>query len=73
MSIAGPYVYYACKINAYIHENKPEGKQFPHISDYWRVLVGMVIVVIAKESFIVAVAPLFSAISKHPDSNKVKK
>ncbi len=25
MSIAGPYVYYACKINAYIHANKLEG------------------------------------------------
>ena len=49
-SIAIPFVYYSIVVNAYGTANKPEGFNFPHICDFWRVLVGAICTQIIKSS-----------------------
>ena len=48
MCVIGPYLYYAVKTNIWGLANKPEGFRFPHITDYWRIVVGMVVWVTAR-------------------------
>ena len=47
-SIAIPFVYYSIVVNAHGTSNKPEGFNFPHICDFWRVLVGAICTQIFK-------------------------
>ena len=57
--IAIPFVYYSIRINIYAQKHQPEGFNFPHILDFWRVVVGAVVayagkMLIAKLTFPIA-------------------
>ena len=41
-SIAIPFVYYSIMVNIYATANQPDGFQFPHIVDFWRVIAGAI-------------------------------
>ena len=51
MSIIVPYTVMALKINAFGVANEPEGFHMPALYDFWRVLVGTVVTLIANYSF----------------------
>ena len=62
--IAMPFLYYSEKVNKYGAANEPEGFKFPHIRDFWRVLVGAAVVGIYKVIMIYVFTPLFATIAK---------
>ena len=39
--IVVPYAWYAIRIYNYAHENKPDGFDFPRLSQFWVILLGM--------------------------------
>lgn len=65
-------MYYAYQINVYGLANKPEGFNFPHIKDYWRVLVGAVVFIILEEIIQAALFPLFKNVAKDQSDESMR-
>ena len=63
-SIAIPFVYYSIMVNIYATANQPEGFNFPHIADFWRILVGGLGTTITKSSCTYLFTPTFKNFAK---------
>ena len=59
-----PYLYYAAFVYNYGHARQPEGFEFPHISEFWRTLVGAVVSQSAKRLVQKLLVPYFYKIAK---------
>ena len=73
MSVLGPLLYYSIQINQYGHSNKPEGLFFPSFTDYWRVLVGIVVSIGLHDLFVYSLTPLFKLITEKTDEDVIHK
>ena len=72
LSIAVPFIYYSIQINIYAQQNQPVGFDFPHIFDFWRVLVGAGVTQVCKLVIMKVAAPLFFNIAKVKDDEVLR-
>ena len=63
-SIAIPFVYYSIIVNMYGSANAPEGFNFPHIFDFWRVLVGAFFTQFTKSTCVFLFTSIFKSVAK---------
>ena len=63
-SIAIPFVYYSIIVNIYGSANAPEGFSFPHICDFWRVLVGAAFTQGTKSASVFIFTSIFKSVAK---------
>lgn len=63
-SIAIPFVYYSIIVNMYGSANAPEGFNFPHICDFWRVLVGAFFTQFTKSISVFLFTAIFKSVAK---------
>ena len=72
LSICGPYIYYAIKINAYGKANAPQGYQMPRYEDIWIMLVSGVVLQCVRQLTHKVFYPVFYNVSKEQNDEEVR-
>ena len=67
-----PYLYYASFVYNYGQEHQPEGFNFPHISEFWRTIVGAVVSQSAKRLVQKLLVPSFYKVAKVKTTEEIQ-